>query len=160
MTGAAKYRLLRKNVTKNETAWTTIGETKDLTLIDKSAVSSNRYTYTVQCIDSNGRTCSAVNATGRTCTYIAMSKITSISGVSNGVKLVWSKPAGAKNFRVFRKTDGSSTWTPIKDIQGTSYVDTTAKKNVKYWYTVRAITIAGDMYINSYNATGWSVTRK
>ena len=42
----------------------------------------------------------------------------------------------------------------------TPFVDTTAKKNVKYWYTVRAITIAGDMYINSYNATGWSVTRK
>ena len=87
-----------------------------------------------------------------------MAKITSIGSVSNGIKLVWSQPAGAKNFRIMRKTDGG-TWSAIKDIQGTSYVDTTAVKGVKYWYTVRAITLAGDMYINSYNASGWSCTR-
>ena len=159
VTGAAKYRLLRKNVTKGETSWTAVGTTTELTLIDTSAVSSNRYTYTVECIDANGRTCSTTNPTGRTCTYIAMAKITEIKSVSNGMSLTWSKSAGAKNFRVFRKTDGGS-WTPIKDLQGTSYVDTTAQKGVKYWYTVRAVTLDGSMYINSYNATGWSCTRQ
>ena len=155
---AAKYRLLRKNLTLGETAWSTVGETNALSLIDKTAKSSHRYCYTVECIDSNGRTSSTYNATGRTCTYIAMSKITSIGSVSNGIKLIWSQPAGSKNFRIFRKTDGGS-WVALKDIQGTSYVDTTAVKGVKYWYTVRAITLAGDMYINSYNASGWSCTR-
>ena len=159
VSNAAKYRLLRKNVTLGETQWQTVGETKDCTLIDKTAKSSNRYTYTVQCIDSNGRTSSAPNATGRTCTYIAMSKITSIGSVSNGIKLVWSQPAGAKNFRVMRKADGESKYTAIADVLGTSYIDKTAVKGVKYWYTIRAITLAGDMYINSYNSYGWSCTR-
>ena len=157
-TGAAKYRLLRKNLTKNETDWTVIAETADCSIIDKSAVSSNRYTYSVQCIDSNGRTSSAPNATGRTCTYIAMAKITAIGSVSNGIKLIWSQPAGAKNFRVFRMEDGG-VWIPLADVLGTSYTDTTAVKGVKYWYTIRAITLAGDMYINSYNSYGWSCTR-
>ncbi|MCR5664733.1 MAG: leucine-rich repeat protein [Oscillospiraceae bacterium] len=157
--GAVKYRLLRKNITKNETEWSTIAETTELTFIDTSAASASRYTYTVECVDSNGRICSA-QGNPRTCTYIAMAKITAIGGVSNGVKLVWSQPAGAKNFRVFRKVDGEENWQILTDVQGTSYVDTTAEKGVKYWYTVRAITLAGDMYINSYNSYGWSVTRK
>ena len=158
MDGAAKYRLLRKNVTKGETEWTEIGVTADCTLIDTTAKSATRYTYTVECVDGNGRTSSAQGAS-RTCTYIAMAKIMSIGSVSTGIKLVWSQPAGAKNFRIFRKTVSGS-WTPIKDIQGTSYIDTTAVKGVKYWYTVRAITLDGSMYTNSYNATGWSCTRQ
>ena len=157
--GAAKYRLLRKDLTNNETDFTAIGETTECSLIDTSVVSSHRYTYTVQCLDANGNACSAYNTTGRTCTYIAMAKITLIGSVSNGIKLEWSKPAGAKNFRIFRKVDGETTWVAITDIQGTSYTDTTAVKGVKYWYTVRAITLAGDMYINSYNSYGWSCTR-
>ncbi|MCR5663654.1 MAG: hypothetical protein K6G17_02100 [Oscillospiraceae bacterium] len=88
-----------------------------------------------------------------------MAKITALGNVTNGVKLVWSKPAGAKNFRVFRKTEGGQ-WEAIADVQGTNYIDKTAKKGVKYWYTVRAITMDGKMYINSYNSYGWSVTRK
>ncbi|MCR5664270.1 MAG: leucine-rich repeat protein [Oscillospiraceae bacterium] len=157
--GAVKYRLLRKNLTKNEEAWSTVAETTELTFIDTSAASASRYTYTVECIDSNGRICSA-QGNPRTCTYIAMAKITEIKGVDNGVSLTWSKPAGAKNFRVFRKVDGENTWTALTDVQGTTYTDTTAEKGVKYWYTVRAITMDGKMYINSYNSYGWSVTRK
>ncbi|MCR5663633.1 MAG: hypothetical protein K6G17_01995 [Oscillospiraceae bacterium] len=157
--GAVKYRLLRKNLTKEEADWSTVTETTELTFIDTSAASASRYTYTVECIDSNGRICSA-QGNPRTCTYIAMAKITSIGGVTNGVKLTWSKPAGAKNFRIFRKVDGENTWTALTDVQGTTYTDTTAEKGVKYWYTVRAITMDGSMYINSYNSYGWSVTRK
>ncbi|MCR5664988.1 MAG: leucine-rich repeat protein [Oscillospiraceae bacterium] len=157
--GAVKFRLLRKNLTLGETEWHTVGETAEPTLIDTTAKSASRYTYTVECVDSNGRICSA-QGNPRTCTYIAMAKITSIGGVTNGVKLTWSKPAGAKNFRVFRKVDGENTWTALTDVQGTTYTDTTAEKGVKYWYTVRAITMDGKMYINSYNSYGWSVTRK
>ncbi|MCR5663629.1 MAG: leucine-rich repeat protein [Oscillospiraceae bacterium] len=156
--GAVKYRLLRKNITKNETEWSTIAETTELTFIDTSAVSASRYTYTVECVDSNGRICSA-QGNPRTCTYIAMAKITALGNVSTGVKIVWSKPAGAKNFRVFRKTEGGQ-WEAIADVQGTNYIDKTAQKGVKYWYTVRAISMDGKMYINSYNSFGWSVTRK
>ncbi len=157
--GASKYRLLRKNLTKNETEWSMVAETTECSIIDTSAQSASRYSYTVVCIDGNGRICSPEGNT-RTCTYIAMAKITEIKGVSNGVSLTWSRPAGAKNFRVFRKLDGETKWTAIADVQGTSYLDTTAEKGVKYWYTVRAITMDGTMYTNSYNSYGWSVTRK
>ena len=88
-----------------------------------------------------------------------MAKITSIVSTSSGVKLDWSKPAGAKKFRVMRRVDGTDAWTVIAVIEGTSYTDASAPKGVKLWYTVRAVTMANDMCINSYNGTGWSVTR-
>ena len=156
--GAVKYRLLRKNVTAGDTAWTAVGTTAETTLIDTSAVSGQRYTFTVECVKADGSTVmSGRNETGRTCTYIGMAKITSLTSTVDGVKLQWSKPAGAKNFRVFRKLDGGE-WAPIADIQGTSYTDTAAQSGKKYWYTVRVITLAGDMYTSSYNSVGWSVT--
>ncbi|MCR5664306.1 MAG: leucine-rich repeat protein [Oscillospiraceae bacterium] len=158
--GAVKYFVLRKNVTLGETEWKQVHWTPDeCTWIDTRAKSSNRYTYTVVCVDSNNRYCSAQGAP-RTCTYIAMAKITEIKGTDEGVSLIWEKPAGAKNFRVFRKVDGEDKWTALTDVLGNEYLDTTAEVGVKYWYTVRAITMDGRMYINSYNSYGWSVTRK
>ncbi|MCR5664469.1 MAG: leucine-rich repeat protein [Oscillospiraceae bacterium] len=156
-TGAVKYRLLRKNLTLGETQWKTVGETAECTLIDTTAKSSNRYTYTVQPVDARGNA-GPVNETGRTCTYIAVARITKIGSVPAGIKLVWNKPAGAKNFRVFRKTPNGK-WMAIADVLGDSYLDTKAVKGTTYYYTVRAITLDGKMYINSYNATGWKVTR-
>ncbi|MCR5664355.1 MAG: caspase family protein [Oscillospiraceae bacterium] len=156
---AAGYRLLRKNLTIGETAWHEVGTTTECTLIDTTAKSSNRYTYTVECIDSNGRTSSPCDETGRTCTYIAMAKITELRNRSKGVSITWEKPAGAKYFRVFRKVDGESKWQVLANVQDTTYIDTTAEKGVKYWYTVRATSSDGKIYINSFNATGWSVTR-
>ena len=98
------------------------------------------------------------NETGRTCTYIAMAKITSVGAAENGMKIVWAKPTGAKNFRVMRKVDGETKWKALADVLGDSYVDKTVQSGVKYRYTIRAITIAGDMYTNSYNSIGWSIT--
>ena len=155
--GAEKYRLLRKS--SSDVDWVNVGETTENTLIDKTAKSGYRYTYTVECINSSGKAVGGRDEVGRTCTYIAMAKITALSSTSKGVSITWSKPAGASNFRVMRKTEGGS-WKILGDVKGTSYVDTTAQSGVRYWYTVRAITLAGDMYINSYNASGWSVTAK
>ena len=153
--GAEKYRLLRKNLTKGETGWSSVGETTECTLIDKTAKSASRYTYTVECVDANGSAVSERNETGRTCTYIAMAKITGVTSVDDGLEIVWEKPGGAKNFRLMRKPDGG-TWKVLTDVLGNSYVDTDVEPGAKYWYTVRAITLAGDMYINSYNSYGWS----
>nr|MCR5664036.1 leucine-rich repeat protein [Oscillospiraceae bacterium] len=132
--GAAKYELLRKNLTTGEKEWHKVGETTACTLIDTTAKSSNRYTYTVRPVDKSGMT-GQYDETGRTCTYIAMSSITELKVTSSGVSLTWSKPAGAKNFRVMRKIDGEKKWTVLAVIQGTSYVDKTAKTGTKYWYT-------------------------
>ena len=157
VTGATKYRLLRKPAAGG--AWVKIGETTELTLIDTTAKSASRYTYTVECIDASGNATSGRNETGRTCTYIALAKITKLTNVSKGIQITWSKPAGAKKFRVMRKTTGGS-WQIIGVVEGTTFTDTTAKSGVKYWYTVRAVDMANKIYTNSYNATGWSITKK
>ncbi|MCR5664548.1 MAG: S8 family serine peptidase [Oscillospiraceae bacterium] len=156
---AASYIVLRKNVTLGETEWHVVGETEDVTFIDKTAKSSNRYTYTVQLVEEDGTVREDLrDETGRTCTYIAKADITSLKNEDDGVKIEWTVPAGAKNFRVMRKTaDGN--WQVIAEVMGSEFTDTTAESGVKYWYTVRAITLDGKMCINSYNSFGWSITR-
>ncbi len=154
--GAAKYRLLRKPAAGGD--WTAIGTTSELSLIDTTAASGSRYTYTVECINSSGKATSWYNETGRTCVYIAMANITTVAPTADGLTVTWAKPAGAKNFRVMRKVDGTSKWVVLDDVLGDTYTDTDVESGVKYWYTVRAITLAGDMYINSYNSVGWSGT--
>lgn len=80
-------------------------------------------------------------------------KLKKASNVSGGVKVTWSKTAGADYYNVYRKTSKTD-WKKIGKTSSTSYTDKTAKSGTKYSYTVRAVNNAGS---SSYNKTGVSV---
>ena len=69
----------------------------------------------------------------------------------------WKKTAGATGYIVYRKTNNGA-WTALRATSSTTCKDTTAKKGVKYTYTVRAYrkTNTGNVY-SAYNAKGISV---
>ncbi len=79
----------------------------------------------------------------------------SVKNTTSGVNISWTALAGADKYVVYRKTTGG--WTKLTDsATGTSYTDKTAKNNVKYTYTVRAIN--GTEYNTTYNKTGLKIT--
>ncbi len=79
----------------------------------------------------------------------------SVKNTTSGVYLSWSKLPGADKYVVYRKTTGG--WTKLTtNAKGTSFTDKTAKNNVKYTYTVRAIN--GTEYNTTYNKTGLKIT--
>lgn len=90
---------------------------------------------------------------------VAQPNISSISVVSSKyIKLNWKSVSGAKGYRLYRKSNGSS-WKEIKTLSGTSYTDKNVKFGTKYTYTVRAYKmIKGTNYWSTYNKTGKSVT--
>ena len=51
-------------------------------------------------------------------------------------------------------------WVKIADTAGTKIVDKTAKKGVKYFYTVRCIAKGGKSFQSGYNATGSAIVCK
>lgn len=159
--GAENYRVLRKTLSDgSEDDWEPVGDTAELSLVDGSARSASRYAYTVVVLSADGRReLSDFDTTGRVCTYIAAPKITGSESRVDGLLLQWSKPAGAKNFRVFKQNQQGE-WEPAADVTDTSWLDASAEIGVKYWYTVRVLNQAGDMYISSYNSYGWSVTKE
>lgn len=73
----------------------------------------------------------------------ATPKIYSISNKINGIKIDWYNINGADSYRVYRRGAGEGYWTYIATVTTNSYLDTTAKNNAYWRYTVRAGNEAG-----------------
>ena len=153
--GAYGYRIYQK--TSN--GWKRIKDTTATSFTD-SAVSANQTkTYTIRCIDKNGKTVSGYNSKGWSKKYTAATpKITKLTNRSKGVSVTWNKIAGVYGYRLYRKYAGGS-WTKVKDTTSTSFTDSGAKKGKKVTYTVRCIDRKGKT-VSGFNSKGWSITRK
>jgi hypothetical protein len=68
-----------------------------------------------------------------------------VSASSTQVTVTWSDVTGETGYRVERSTDGT-TWGEIALLAAgvTMYADTAVAPNTKYWYRVRAASVAGD----------------
>ena len=155
ITGVYGYRVYQKTLN----GWKRIKDTTSTSFTD-SAVSANQTkTYTIRCIDKNGKTVSGFNSKGWSKKYTATTpKITKLTNTSKGVSVTWNKVTGVYGYRLYRKYAGGS-WTRVKDTTSTSFTDSGAKKGKKVTYTVRCIDKKGNT-ISDYNKTGWSITRK
>ena len=146
--GAAKYRVYRKTGTGS---WAKLGDTTALTYTDKTVSSGSKYSYTIRCLNSAATAfTSSFDATGKTITYIAAPTLSKVENVSSGVKVTWTKSAGAAKYRVFRKT-GTGSWAKLADTTALTYTDKTVKSGTKYTYTVRCINSAGTAFTSAYN---------
>ena len=154
--GAYGYRLYYKT---SSGGWKRFKDTTATSFTD-SGVSPNRTeTYTIRCIDKNGKTVSGFNSKGWSKKYTPVAPtITRLSNTSKGVSVTWNKIAGVYGYRLYRKYDGGS-WTKVKDTTSTSFTDSGAKKGKKVTYTVRCIDRKGKT-VSGFNSKGWSITRK
>ena len=154
--GVYGYRLYYKT---SSGGWKRFKDTTATSFTD-SGVSPNRTeTYTIRCIDKNGKTVSGFNSKGWSKKYTPVAPtITRLSNTSKGVSVTWNKIAGVYGYRLYRKYDGGS-WTKVKDTTSTSFTDSDAKKGKKVTYTVRCIDRKGKT-VSGFNSKGWSITRK
>ena len=154
--GVYGYRLYYKT---SSGGWKRFKDTTATSFTD-SGVSPNRTeTYTIRCIDKNGKTVSGFNSKGWSKKYTPVAPtITRLSNTSKGVSVTWNKIAGVYGYRLYRKYDGGS-WTRVKDTTSTSFTDSGAKKGKKVTYTVRCIDRKGKT-VSGFNTKGWSITRK
>ena len=154
--GVYGYRLYYKT---SSGGWKRFKDTTATSFTD-SGVSPNRTeTYTIRCIDKNGKTVSGFYSKGWSKKYAPVApKITKLTNTSKGVSVTWGKVAGVYGYRLYRKYGGGS-WAKVKDTTAASYTDSGAKKGKKVTYTLRCIDKNGKT-ISGYNATGWSITRK
>lgn len=154
--GVYGYRLYYKT---SSGGWKRFKDTTATSFTD-SGVSPNRTeTYTIRCIDKNGKTVSGFNSKGWSKKYTPVAPtITRLSNTSKGVSVTWNKIAGVYGYRLYRKYDGGS-WTKVKDTTSTSFTDSGAKKGKRVTYTVRCIDRKGKT-VSGFNSKGWSTTRK
>ena len=148
--GAYGYRVYQK--TSN--GWKRIKDTTATSYTD-SAVSANQTkTYTIRCIDKNGKTISGYNSKGWSKKYTPVAPtISKLDNTSGGIKLSWNKITGVYGYRVYAKT--SSGWKKLKDTTATSLTDSAVTANKTKTYTIRCIDKKGKT-ISGYNSKGWS----
>ena len=148
-TGAVKYRVYYKTTG----SWKKLVDTTKTSYTWKKAKAGTKYTFTVRCITSDGKSASSYNKTGTSYTVpYATPKITKVSGKAGSVKITWGKVSGAAKYRVFYKTaDG---WKKLTDTTSTSYTWKGAKAGKTYTFTVRCIDKAGKNYTSDYNTKG------
>ena len=154
--GISKYRVLVKS---GKSAWKTAATVTGTSYKYKGVKGGTAYTYTLRGLNAKGQYVGAYNTAGWKYTYIAPPALPTLQNTSSGVKLTFKKPAGATRIRILRKV-GSGKWAKLADTTSTSYVDKTAKKGVKYTYTLRVTDKAGKQFLSYYNTAGRAIICK
>ncbi len=84
-------------------------------------------------------------------TRLGYPEVKSLSNITSGIEVKWSRSAGAGGYIVYRRNKGEI-WTRIAKINNasaTGFTDTTAAKGVKYTYTIRSYSGSYLSYWNS-----------
>lgn len=132
--GAQKYYVYRKT---SGTSWSRIAEVTSISYVDKTAKSGSTYTYTVRAV--NKGVAGGYDKNGKSIKRLVDTKVTSVTNVTSGITVKWSRVTGATGYYVYRKTSTGS-WSRIAELKGVStlgYTDTKASAGVTYIYTVR-----------------------
>ncbi len=142
ISGAKNYAVYRSEYTSGKWSnWKKISTVGAVTsTVDTTAKSGVNYKYTVKAI--NGSSTGTYKASSQLL-YLAQPTV-KIANVSNGIKVSWSKSAGAKGFTVYRSEYVNGKWSNWKNMgtaksDRSSWTDKTAKAGVQYRYTVRAV---------------------
>ena len=150
--GVYGYRFYYKT---SSGGWKRFKDTTATSFTD-SGVSPNRTeTYTIRCIDKNGKTVSGFNSKGWSKKYTPVAPtISKLENTSSGIKLSWNKIAGVYGYRLYYKTS-SGGWKRFKDTTATSFTDSGVSPNRTETYTIRCIDKKGNT-ISGFNSKGWS----
>ena len=150
---AEGYILYRKT---EDTEWEEIADFKGKVKAyeDATCKSGVEYSYTVKAY--NGEAESGCDYDGVSTMFLSVPKLKSAYNVTKGIKITWTKVAGANGYIIGRKTSSTS-WTQIAVVKNVSeYIDTKAKAGTTYTYTV--VPVCDDVK-GLYNETGVTYKR-
>jgi fibronectin type 3 domain-containing protein len=138
--GASGYYIYRKTANGKFVKIKTITSGSTVTFTDTTAKAGTTYYYTVKAYGKSGsKTYTSSYVANKTIKRLTQPSVT-LTKVSNGIKITWSKITGASGYYVYRKT-ANGKFTKIKTITSGStvyFTDKTAKSGTTYYYTVRA----------------------
>ncbi len=131
--GALGYRVYRRGAGEN---WTYIKTITSTSYFDKTPVSGKYYRYTTRAVCGNYT--SHYSSEGALLKRLNDPSSIKAANRADGVFLTWTGVNGANAYRVYRRGAGE-TWLYLTTVTDKYYLDTSAKKNTLYRYTVRAV---------------------
>ena len=136
--GASKYKVYRS--TDGGSTYSLLSTTTKTSLTNTSTTAGTKYYYKVYAVhESNSNANSAYSAVvSRTCDLPRPVVKASNIASTGKIKLTWDAIEGASKYKVYRSTDGGSTYSLLSTTSGTSLTNTSAAAGTKYYYKVYA----------------------
>ena len=136
VSGATKYWIYRSTDGVNFKYW---DSTTKLSYTNSGAASGTKYYYRVKAVAVvNGKNVASANSSTKSLLTSLAKPSVSITTSNGKPKLTWKTVTGADKYYIYRSTDGKnfSYWDSTTK---TSYINSGAKKNTKYYYKVKAV---------------------
>ena len=153
VSGATKYWIYRSTDGKN---FKYFDSTTKTSYTNSGAASGTKYYYRVKAVAVvNGKNVASANSSTKSL-FTSLAKPSVSITTSNGKpKVTWKAVTGADKYYVYRSTDGKnfSYWDSTTK---TSYINSGAKKNTKYYYKVKAV-CASNSNANSAQSSAVSI---
>jgi fibronectin type 3 domain-containing protein len=134
--GATKYKVYRS--TDGGATYSLLRTTSGTSLTNSSTTAGNKYYYYVIAVNANGVESGKSNVVTRICDLPAPTVKISVVSSTGKLKLTWDKVTGAKDYSVYRSTDGGATYSLLKTTTGTSLTNTSITAGNMYYYKVKA----------------------
>ena len=136
VSGATKYWIYRSTDGVNFKYWDSTTKTS---YTNSGAESGKKYYYRVKAVAVvNGKNIVSANSSTKSL-FTSLAKPSVSITTSNGKpKLTWKAVTGADKYYIYRSTDGK-TFKYWDSTTKTTYVNSGAKKNTKYYYKVKAV---------------------
>ena len=153
VSGATKYWIYRSTDGKN---FKYFDSTTKTSYTNSGAASGTKYYYHVKAVAVvNGKNVTSANSSTKSLLTSLAKPTVSITTSNGKPKISWSKVTGADKYYIYRSTDGKnfSYWDSTTK---TSYVNSGAKKNTKYYYKVKAV-CASNSNANSAQSAAVSI---
>lgn len=154
VSGAKKYWVYRSTDGKNFKYWDSTTKTN---YTNKGAASGTKYYYRVKAVAIvNGNNVASANSNTKNLITTLAKPSVSITTSGGKPKLTWKAVTGADKYYVYRSTDGKN-FKYWESTTKTSYINTGAKRNTRYYYKVKAVCAANS---NANSALSASVSIK
>ena len=153
VSGATKYWIYRSTDGKEFKYFVSTTKTS---YTNSGAASGTKYYYRVKAVAVvNGKNVVSANSSTKSLLTSLAKPSVSITTSNGKPKLTWKAVTGADKYYVYRSTDGKnfSYWDSTTK---TSYVNSGAKKNTKYYYKVKAV-CASNSNANSAQSSAVSI---
>ena len=150
VSGATKYWIYRSTDGKNFSYWDSTTKTS---YTNSGAASGTKYYYRVKAVAVvNGKNVASANS-GTKSLFTSLAKPSVSITTSNGKpKITWKAVTGADKYYIYRSTDGK-TFSYWDSTTKTTYINSGAKKNTKYYYKVKAVCASNSNANSAQSAT-------
>ena len=153
VSGATKYWIYRSTDGKN---FKYFDSTTKTSYTNSGVASGTKYYYRVKAVAVvNGKNVASANSSTKSLMTTLAKPSVSITTSNGKPKLTWKAVTGADKYYVYRSTDGK-TFSYWDSTTKTSYVNSGAKKNTKYYYKVKAV-CASNSNANSAQSSAVSI---